>query len=110
MNRRTFAAQIAKRTGYPANAIKAILEAAIAILAGELAETGRFAWRGLGTFTVRSHAGRNIHNPSTGQVITLPPRKTVAFKPSLNLKSKLEPPVDLRRRKLPRASLARRTR
>lgn len=90
MNRRIFAAQIAKKTGHPANALEAILEAAIAVLAGELAKTGRFEWRGLGTFTVRTYPPRRIHNPATGRIITLPARKSVSFRPSQKIRATLK--------------------
>lgn len=99
MNRRVFAAQIARVTGHTGSTVEAILEAAILTLATELARAGRFEWRGLGTFTVRAHASRQIHNPATGQMMSLPSRKTVAFKPSSNLKTKLKPPAPTRFRK-----------
>lgn len=89
MNRRVFASRIAEKTGHSAAAIDAILDAAISILAGELAEVGRFEWRGLGTFTVRAYPTRKIHVPSTGKTITLPARRSVGFKPSARLRSGL---------------------
>jgi nucleoid DNA-binding protein len=97
--RRVFAAQIAKVTGHPAATVESILEAAITALATQLAQAGRFEWRGLGTFSIRNHAARRIHNPSTNQTIVLSPRKTVAFKPSLKLKIKLGASRNLRSRK-----------
>lgn len=90
MNRRTFAAQIAKKTGHPANALETILEAAIAVLAEELAKVGRFEWRGFGTFTVRTYPARRIHNPATGQTIALPGRKSVTYKPSRKVRAGLK--------------------
>lgn len=90
MNRRTFAARIAKQTGHPANALEAILEAAIAVLAGELAKEGRFEWRGFGTFTVRTYPARKIHNPATGKTIALPARKSVTYKPSRKVRAGLK--------------------
>jgi nucleoid DNA-binding protein len=98
MNRRTFAARIAKETGHPANALETILEAAITVLAGELAAAGRFAWRGFGTFAVRTYPARKIHNPATGKTIELPARSSVTFKPSTRLRSRLKPPVRPTRR------------
>ncbi|MGB3121817.1 MAG: HU family DNA-binding protein [Verrucomicrobiales bacterium] len=92
MNRRTFASRIAAQTAHPANAVESILEAAISVLAGELAQSGRFAWRGLGTFTVRSYAARQIHNPATGATLTLPARRSVSFKPSSKLRGPLGKP------------------
>lgn len=91
MNRRSFASRIAEKTGHPASAIEAILVEAIAALAGELAKVGRFEWRGFGTFAVRTYPSRKIHNPATGQTITIPSRKSVAFKPSARLRTKLGP-------------------
>lgn len=91
MNRRIFATRIAKTVGHPAAAIAAVLDVAVAVLASELATGGRFEWRGLGTFTVRSYPARKIHNPATGKTITLPARRSVAFKPSSQLRSKLKP-------------------
>lgn len=69
MNRRLFASRIAEKTDHPAAAIDTILEAALAVLAGELAKEGRFEWRGFGTFTVRAYPARKIHNPRTCQVM-----------------------------------------
>lgn len=89
MNRRSFAAGIAEKTGHPASAVEAILVEAIAALAGELAKVGRFDWRGFGTFAVRTYPARRIHNPATGKTIELPARRSVAFKPSTRLRSKL---------------------
>ena len=89
MNRRVFASQIAEKTDHTATAIDAILEAAITILAGELAKVGRFEWRGFGTFTVRAYPPRKIHVPSTGETITLPARRSVGFKPSSHIRASL---------------------
>lgn len=110
MNRRTFAAQIGKKTGHPANAIAAVLEAAIAVLAGELAKTGRFAWRDFGTFTVRTYPARKIHNPATGQTIELSARRSVTFKPSARLRSQVKPASTTTPRRSERRSRKRRTR
>ena len=91
MNRRVFASRIAEKTDHSAAAINVILEAAIAVLADELVKVGRFEWRGLGTFAIRTYPARKIHNPATGQTIELPGRKSIAFKPSTRLRSNLKP-------------------
>lgn len=89
MNRRTFAARLSEQTGHPASTLETILEAVVGILGSELAKSGRFGWRGLGTFTARAYAPRSIHNPATGETIPLAARRTVTFKPSAQLRSKL---------------------
>ncbi len=109
MNRRLFASRLAEKTGHPATTVTAILEAAIAALADERTTTGRFEWRGLGTFAVRTYPARKIHNPATGQTITLSPRKSVAFKPSARLRTNLKPPAGPVARRTRRGVLVRKT-
>lgn len=91
MNLRVFAGRVATSASVPAATVIAVLRATVAAFADELARAGRFEWRGLGTFTVRTYPGRQIHNPATGQTIALPARHSVAFKPSVQLRSKLKP-------------------
>lgn len=90
MNRRAFAARLSEQTGHPASTLETLLETVVDILGSELAKSGRFGWRGLGTFTVRAYAPRSIHNPATGETIPLAARRTVTFKPSAQLRSKVE--------------------
>lgn len=98
MNRRAFAARIAASTELPAAAILKILDAIVELVAKDLANLGRFEWRGLGTFTTRRYPARTIHNPSTGQLITLQSRTSVAFKPSKQLRAKFTTPNRASRR------------
>lgn len=99
MIRRVFASRIAKATGHPATAVDAILEAAVTVLTAELGVAGRFEWRGLGTFTVRTYPARKIHVPATGKTLALPARRSVTFKPSARIRSQLQPPPARRRRR-----------
>jgi DNA-binding protein HU-beta len=90
LNRRVFTARIAEQTNHAASAIDAVLEAAVAVLAGELVKVGRFEWRGFGTFTVRTYPARKIHNPATGKNIALPARKSITYKPSQKIRARLK--------------------
>ncbi|RKY05605.1 hypothetical protein DRP77_00460 [Candidatus Poribacteria bacterium] len=54
-----------------------------------LAEEGRLTIRGFGTFVVKERAGRLGRNPRTGEVIRIPPKKRVSFKPSPKLIERL---------------------
>lgn len=40
---------------------------------------------GFGTFLVKERSARNGHNPSTGQVMQIPAKKMVKFKPGSGL-------------------------
>lgn len=50
-----------------------------------LKEGGILKLRGFGTFQVKQRSARRVINPKTKQVITIPPSKTVKFRPSANL-------------------------
>lgn len=50
---------------------------------------GRFVYPGFGTFTLKKRKGRIGRNPQTGAVLTIPPSKSVAFKPAPELKKSL---------------------
>lgn len=49
----------------------------------------RFAYPGFGTWSVRKRAARVGRNPRTGEEIKIAASKTIAFKPSPNLKNNL---------------------
>jgi DNA-binding protein HU-beta len=49
----------------------------------------RFAYPGFGTWSIRKRAARVGRNPKTGEEIKIAASKTVAFKPSPNLKGSL---------------------
>jgi nucleoid DNA-binding protein len=75
----------------PATTVARVLDATLALVLEHLVREGRVDWRGFGTFSVRAYPGRKIHNPATGKTITLPPRRSIAFKPSKVLRSRLKP-------------------
>ena len=110
MNTRAFTARIAERTNLFASTVEQVLIEALAELRQELVKTGRFEWRGLGTFTVRSYPARQIHNPSTGAIATLPARRSVAFKPSQKIRVLLTPPRPKRTKTKPTAKTPRQKR
>jgi len=92
VNRRAFAGRIADKTELLAITVEQVLTEAIVAFREELAKGGRFEWRGLGTFVVRSYPARKIHNPKTGKTITIPARRSVGFKPSQAIRALLPPP------------------
>lgn len=93
MKLREITSQVGDKLGLPATTVTRVLDTTLALLFEQLVATGRLDWRGFGTFTVRTYPGRKIHNPATGKTIELPARRSVAFRPSVRLRSKLKPPV-----------------
>lgn len=69
--------------------IKSILEALFETMGEALATQGRFVQPGFGTFTVKTRAARMGRNPSTGEPLAVPESKTIGFKPSAELKTRL---------------------
>ena len=45
--------------------------------------------RNFGVFKIKQRKGRTGRNPRTGEVVPVPPRKVVVFKPGLEMKKKI---------------------
>lgn len=50
-------------------------------------QDGGFHWAGFGVFALRERAGRNVRNPKTGELMAVPPSKSVTFRPFKPLKT-----------------------
>lgn len=90
MIRRELTAAVADKLDLPATTVGRVLDTTLKLVLEDLVRTGRLEWRGFGTFAVRSYPARQIHNPSTHQVVSLPARKSVTFKPSGSLRTRLK--------------------
>ena len=66
-----------------------IIDAVFEAVKESVADDGRFAFPGFGTFTVKARQGRTGRNPRTGAAIEIPASKTVAFKPAPAFKDDL---------------------
>lgn len=55
-----------------------------------LSNDGEVTLLGLGKLKVKTRAARKARNPSTGQVIEVPEKKTVAFVPTTALKDSVQ--------------------
>ena len=65
---------------------KDIVEQVFGFVGADLKKEGRFAFPGLGTFTVSQRAARTGRNPATGEAIKIKASKTVRFKAAPALK------------------------
>ena len=66
-----------------------VIEAVFDIFAKELAEQGKQAFPGFGTFTKKHRKARQGRNPKNGEAIEIPASNTVSFKPAPTLKDRL---------------------
>ena len=67
------------------NAVQSVFDNIIDILATE----GRLELRDFGVFAVKERAARKARNPKTGEVVMVPPRKVVTFKPGKLLQERI---------------------
>lgn len=61
-------------------------------ISDELSKGGRVTLPRFGTFEVRQRAARNGVNPATGEKISIPARKAVAFRAGSELRSLINKP------------------
>jgi len=92
MTKRQLATLLAEKTGYSAVLVSHVVQAAMDTLTDVLVQSGRLEWRDLGTFKVKTYPARAIHNPATGETITLAPRQWVGFRPAKKIRSRLTGP------------------
>ena len=70
------------------NVVQSVFDSIIDILSSE----GRLELRDFGVFAVKERAARKARNPKTGEVVMVPPRKVVTFKPGKLLTEKIGTP------------------
>ena len=66
-----------------------VFNAVFGLLAEEIAK-GEARVDGFGTFKLAQRAAREAKNPRTGEVVKVPAKKAVTFKPAAALKAKIE--------------------
>jgi nucleoid DNA-binding protein len=68
---------------------KEIIRLLFTHIAGSLKNGDRAYFRGFGSFTKEKRSPKKVRHPKTKQIITIPARLTVNFKPSPKLLKKL---------------------
>lgn len=63
-----------------------IIDALFDKIGGAIKDEGRFAYPGIGVWTVKESAARTGRNPRTGDAIDIPASKTLRFKAAPELK------------------------
>ncbi|HIS00430.1 MAG TPA: HU family DNA-binding protein [Candidatus Excrementavichristensenella intestinipullorum] len=89
MNKTTFVAALAEKTGLTLKQADAALEAVMDIIVEELKKGEKVQLTGFGTFEVRERAEREGRNPATGEIIRIEASKAPAFKAGKKFKDAL---------------------
>ena len=90
MTKAELVAKIAKATGISKKQADRCLKAFIEAIEDALMKGERIALPGFGIFQVKERSERKGRNPRTGEVITIPARKVVVFKPAKQLREKIK--------------------
>lgn len=80
---------IRQKGGYKVEEAKKALEVVLEVITEALAKGEKVTVSGFGTFSVRTRKARTAVKPRTKERIEVPARKTVAFKPSKELKERI---------------------
>lgn len=92
-NSKDIAEYIAATNNISKSAAAEIVKGVFAFIANELNESASQSVRieKFGTFEVATRAGRIGRNPATGEMVMIPPKDVVKFKPSSQLKNSINP-------------------
>lgn len=81
--------EVAQRTGYDAGRVKDIVQQVFDAMCDGLATDGNIEIRNFGIFKVKETGARQARNPKTSEVIVVPPKKHIHFKPGQEMKKRI---------------------
>jgi nucleoid DNA-binding protein len=81
--------EVALRTGYDAATIKHIVQVILDAMCEGLAQDGNIEIRNFGIFKVKQTAARQARNPKTSEIIMVPPKRHIHFKPGQEMRQRI---------------------
>ncbi|MDP8261419.1 MAG: HU family DNA-binding protein [Candidatus Kappaea frigidicola] len=70
--------------------VKKVVQKTLECIIENLQEGKKVELRNFGVFKIKQRRGRTGRNPRTGDVVPVPPKKVVVFKPGLVMKKKIK--------------------
>ena len=70
--------------------VKKVIQKTLDCITEALIRGEKIELRNFGVFKIKQRKSRTGRNPRTGQVVPVPPRKVVVFKPGLEMKKKVK--------------------
>ena len=86
MRKRDIVLKISQDTGVKQVIVKDVVQRTFDAIMDSLKEGKRIELRNFGVFSVKRRKKRIGRNPKTGEVVPVPERNTVVFKPGLEMK------------------------
>jgi integration host factor subunit beta len=90
MRKRDIVLKISQETGLKQIVVKDIVQRTFDTVLAALREGKRIELRNFGVFQTKTRKRRIGRNPKTGEVVPVPERKTVIFKPGLDMKQTIK--------------------
>lgn len=90
MNKGELVASIAEAGGMTKVKAQLVLDWMLGTMTDAMEQGERVSLSGFGTFSIVDRSAQKGRNPQTGQVIEIPERKVVKFKPGKNLYSRVQ--------------------
>ncbi|MBL7081120.1 MAG: integration host factor subunit beta [Candidatus Omnitrophica bacterium] len=89
MTKKDITLRVTDATGMRQNKIKKILQSILDAMSDALIRGEKIELRNFGVFKIKQRKPRPGRNPRTGELVPVPARKVVVFKPGLELKKKI---------------------
>jgi nucleoid DNA-binding protein len=82
--------KVADETNLKQTDVKQVVQKTFDYMVEALVRGEKIELRNFGVFKVKERKSRTGRNPRTGQVVPVPPRKVVVFKPGLEMKHQVK--------------------
>ena len=90
MNNKDFTSELSRRLGYTIKDTSELVSSLLNGMTQQLQEGNIVTLQGFGTFEVKKKAERITVNPTTKQRMLVPPKLTLGYKPSGQMKEKFK--------------------
>ena len=90
MTKKDIVNQIVEKTDYKQTEVKDIVQLTLDTIVSALVADRNIELRNFGVFKVKKRRPRQGRNPRTGEIVPVPERRVVVFKPGLELKERLK--------------------
>ncbi|MFH1768148.1 MAG: HU family DNA-binding protein [Candidatus Omnitrophota bacterium] len=90
MTKRDIVLKISEKTGIKQILVKKVVQQVFDTIFAAMKEGKKIEIRNFGVFKVKKRRGRIGRNPKTGEVVPVPERKIVVFKPGLEMKKDIK--------------------
>lgn len=87
VTKKDIVSEVARLTGYDTQRVQVLVDAMFECISQGLARDGGIEIRNFGIFKVKSIPQRRARNPKTGEIVTVPAKKQIHFKPGQQMKT-----------------------